>query len=190
MKRITFLLVVLLGGAAFAEAQGRRITNAELEKFKVKRLAAEQDLRENYARLGFPSPEEMEKQRAQEAKEWMELFQSLQAARLERERIEVERQRLAVEQAKAEQPIIVVEGQDDDGYYFGSSYYGFGSGFGGGRRFPWRSRFPFGGGFFGNTGYRTGGGLVIYDSGGNSGTRIGSGSQTRPQPIFRPVRPR
>lgn len=188
MKRITFLLVVLVGGVAFADAQGRRVTNAELEKFKVKRLAAEQDLRENYARLGFPSPEEMEKQRAQEAKERMELFESLQAARLERERIEVERLQAAAELARAEQPTIVVEGRDDDGYYYGYSSFGFGGGFG--NRFPWRSKFPFRGGFFKNDGYRIGGGLVIYDSGGSSGTRIGSGSGSRPQPIFRPVRPR
>jgi len=186
MKRIAVFLVVLVGGAAFADAQGRRVTNADLEKFKVKRLAAEQDLRENYARLGFPSPEEMEKQRDQEAKERMELFESLQAARLERERLEIERQRLAVEQAKAEQPIIVVEGRDDNGYFFG--YSTFGGGFG--NRFPWRSRFPFRGRFFGNDSYRVGGGLVIYDSGYSSGTRIGSGVQQRPLPIWRPVRPR
>ena len=40
-------------------SQTRTITNADLEKYKQKRLAAEKELRENYRELGFPSPEEL-----------------------------------------------------------------------------------------------------------------------------------
>ena len=45
-----------------AMTQTKSVTNADLEKFRQKRLQAEKDYRENYARLGFPSPEELERQ--------------------------------------------------------------------------------------------------------------------------------
>ncbi len=51
--------VLVLAFASVASAQSKTVTNADLEKFRIKRLAAEKDLRENYRELGFPSPEEM-----------------------------------------------------------------------------------------------------------------------------------
>ncbi len=150
-------------------AQTRTVTNADLEKFKAKRIAAEKDLRENYARLGFPSPEELEKQNAQSQKERFALFEKLQAARIERERIEAERQRIIYESTIRNQPYVIVEREDRDGYLIGWSVVG-------GHRLPWRSKHPFRGGI----GWRATGGGVIYEPGGSSHVRT---------PVFMPQRP-
>jgi hypothetical protein len=52
-------LVVLVSSCVYA--QSKTVTNADLEKYRSKRIAAEKDLRDNYEKLGFPSPEELEK---------------------------------------------------------------------------------------------------------------------------------
>jgi hypothetical protein len=114
MYRITVFIVILFG-VSYAGAQTLEITNADLEKFRQKRLAAEKELRENYAKLGFPSPEEREKQAEKEARERKELVDKLRADRLERERIEVERLRATAEIEKASQPQkIIIEQNNRD----------------------------------------------------------------------------
>ncbi|MBC7798227.1 MAG: hypothetical protein H7Z37_15250, partial [Pyrinomonadaceae bacterium] len=91
-KRLWFILIFSFIAAASASAQNRTVTNEDLEKFRQKRLSAERDLRENYERLGFPSPEELEKQIEQSRVERTELSARLRAENLERERITLERQ--------------------------------------------------------------------------------------------------
>ena len=113
MYRITALIVILMG-VSYAGAQTLEITNADLEKFKQKRLAAEKELRENYAKLGFPSPEERAKQEEKEAKERTELVDKLRADRLARERIDVERLKVAAEIERASQPQKVIIEQNQD----------------------------------------------------------------------------
>jgi hypothetical protein len=56
-------------------------------------VAAERDLRENYERLGFPSPEELQRQIEQSRLERAELAERLRAENIERERLNIERQR-------------------------------------------------------------------------------------------------
>ncbi len=68
-------LVVILSGAAFA--QSKTVTNADLEKYRVQRLAAEKDLNENYEELGFPSPEELERQEQKSRSEYAALARRL-----------------------------------------------------------------------------------------------------------------
>jgi hypothetical protein len=59
-------IVILSLTAAFsAFAQTKTITNSDLEKYRQKRVESEKKLKEDYARMGFPSPEEIEKQNAQ-----------------------------------------------------------------------------------------------------------------------------
>jgi TolA-binding protein len=87
-KRILLILSLIFSVAAVALAQTKTVTNADLEKFRQKRLEAERDYRENYAKLGFPSPQELEKQIAEEQRELGELSDRLRAERLERERTE------------------------------------------------------------------------------------------------------
>lgn len=97
MKRGLLFFVVLIatgiGGSAFA--QTRTVTNADLEKFRQERLKAEKDYRENYARLGMPSPEELRRRAEQSSKETSELAARLRADELERERLNAERARQA-----------------------------------------------------------------------------------------------
>lgn len=62
MKRqAIFVLALVFGISSFAFAQTKTITNTSLEKYRQKRLQAEYDLRTNYAELGFPSPDELER---------------------------------------------------------------------------------------------------------------------------------
>src|SRR5690606_42044797 len=76
---LTIIGLAILTSTAAAQST---VTNADLEKYRQKRLAAERELREDYERLGFPSPEELEAKRVADAKEREAL-----AARLARERI-------------------------------------------------------------------------------------------------------
>ncbi|MCU0240132.1 MAG: hypothetical protein MUC29_11885 [Pyrinomonadaceae bacterium] len=59
MKTLSFILLILtLSIVVFG--QRKTITNADLEAIKQKRIKAEQEYRENYKKLGMPSPEELE----------------------------------------------------------------------------------------------------------------------------------
>jgi hypothetical protein len=60
---LLFILCLSLVAAASTFAQNRTITNQDLEKFRQKRLQAEREYKENYEKLGFPSPEELEQRR-------------------------------------------------------------------------------------------------------------------------------
>lgn len=96
-KSLLFILTFSFIAAVSVSAQTRTVTNDDLEKYRQKRLAAERDLRENYERLGFPSPEELEKQIEQSRAARAELAERLRAETLERERLNIERQRAANE---------------------------------------------------------------------------------------------
>ena len=80
-KRILLFTILIFSTPVFTFAQARTITNADLEAFRNKRLAAEKDLRENYAKLGFPSPQELEKQIEQSRLEREELAAQLRQQR-------------------------------------------------------------------------------------------------------------
>ncbi len=86
MKRQALIVLGLVFAfSTIVFAQTKTITNADLDKFKQKRLQAEKELRENYRELGFPSPEELEKQNERSTKELFALSKELRAERLERE---------------------------------------------------------------------------------------------------------
>ncbi len=88
MKRqIIYVLTVVFAFSAVSAAQVKTVTNADLEKYRRKRLAAEKELRENYKELGFPSPEERKKQAEKSAKERSELAKRLREERLAKEAI-------------------------------------------------------------------------------------------------------
>lgn len=61
-RRLLFILCFILGVGNLAFAQRKTVTNADLEKYRQKRVAAEKDYRENYEKMGFPSPEELDRQ--------------------------------------------------------------------------------------------------------------------------------
>jgi hypothetical protein len=95
MRRMFFILGLVSSLAIGSYAQARRtVTNADLEGYRQRRVAAEQDLEQNYARLGFGSPEEMARQRMVSEQQLLELSSRLKQERLERERIELEREQM------------------------------------------------------------------------------------------------
>ena len=91
-QRLLFVFCLIFGIGGFVAAQGKLVTNADLERYKQDRLKAEREYRENYARLGLPSPEELDRRREQSRLETEQLSAKLRAERLERERLEAEQQ--------------------------------------------------------------------------------------------------
>lgn len=91
----------------FTFGQTKSVTNAQLEKFRQERLKAEKEYRENYERLGMPSPEELERRREQSQKEMEELSAKLRAERLERERIEAEQEAARINYLNSQSGVVV-----------------------------------------------------------------------------------
>lgn len=98
---ILHLVIMACFGVGFG--QTRTVTNADLEKYKQRRLQAEKDLQEYYRRIGL-SPEELEKREAAEAKEREELSLKLRQLRLEREQMETLTERIYVPQVNVVLP--------------------------------------------------------------------------------------
>lgn len=90
-QKLLFVLCFMTATAAICSAQAKTVTNNDLEKYRQDRIKAETDLRVNYARLGFQSPEERARRDAQAAKEREELSARLQKEELEREKLDAER---------------------------------------------------------------------------------------------------
>jgi hypothetical protein len=109
MKVAIFALIVGLGSVVGVVAQDLTITNAEIEKFRQKRLAAEREYRENYAKMGFPSPAELEKQLEQDRLDNEKLAARLSQERVERERIEAMRMQAAAQAAAGPQTVITMQ---------------------------------------------------------------------------------
>lgn len=172
-------LLLLLFGLVFvpftAEAQTRTVTNADLEKFRSERLEAERQYRQNYERLGLPSPEELERRRAESARERAELSARLRAERLQREQLAA----MASQAAEGEDgPIVVVEnGGERAVLYVGYGVYGY-------RDYRGRR-------YWGRPGvvWRATPGGVIYEPGGRS-SYIYTPRFERPRPAFRIRAPR
>lgn len=141
-----FLTTVAISTAA----QSKVVTNNDLSQYREKRIAAEKDLRENYEKLGFPSPEVRAARDAQAAKELTELSARLRNERSMSERREAEIS-LAVQSLKPTQTQIVVSNGVPNYYYYYPNY---------GWRYNTRSREYvqpgyFAGGMFIPTGSRT-----------------------------------
>lgn len=88
--RLTGLFFVILATGLSVFAQSRTVTNADLEKYRQERLKAEREYRENYERLGMPSPEELERQREKSRIETEQLADKLRREATERERLEIQ----------------------------------------------------------------------------------------------------
>lgn len=90
-QKLFFVFCFIAATAAICVGQGRTVTNIDLEKYRQDRIKAETDLRVNYARLGFQSPDERARRNAQAAKEAEELSARLKREELELERLDAER---------------------------------------------------------------------------------------------------
>lgn len=174
-RRVMFLLSIVAVGAFSAYAQ-RTVTNTDLERFRQARLRAEADLRENYARLGFASPEVMAARNEESSRTMFELAEQLRSVRLERERIaadvEIARHMTGGERYQPQgfsrrSPYDVDLNLDRVGYPLdgfgygggfssdGDSYEGRGRGRGRGQGRSYRQQGYFAGGQFWPTGSRT-----------------------------------
>src|SRR5688500_9745744 len=151
MKRIAALFCVVFTFALVGLGQSngiwaaRTVTNADLEEFKMERLLAEQDFRKNHQKMGFPSPEELERQRRQDAKDRTDLSAQLRRERIEKERVDVERGRAFLEAARIESEERAREAEETerkerlfwDQFRWANPY-----GLPGGRYFPRQPRWP------------------------------------------------
>lgn len=128
MKIRLLFILTLTSITAFSAAaqQTRTVTNDNLEKYRQKRVAAERDLRENYERLGFPSPEESERQIERSRVERSELAARLRAENLEREQLDLERQRAENEARSRNYPVQTQNyASSEDDYFYNYSSGGF-----------------------------------------------------------------
>jgi hypothetical protein len=81
-----FAIVILSLASAFsAFAQTKTVTNADLEKFRQQRVESEKNLRAEYARKGFPSPEQIERQNEQRRARMEQYSDELREQRLQSE---------------------------------------------------------------------------------------------------------
>jgi hypothetical protein len=71
-------LIFVVSNIGSAQTANKTITNADLEKFKKKRVQAEKEYRAKYKERGMPSPEELERQIAENNREREALSQRLQ----------------------------------------------------------------------------------------------------------------
>lgn len=72
---LSFSLILVLSGIALA--QTKTVTNADLDKFKQKRLQSEAEYRAKYKELGMPSPEELERRNVEDKRRLIEFSENL-----------------------------------------------------------------------------------------------------------------
>ena len=110
-QRSLFVFCLMLGMAGYVAAQSKSVTNADLKRYQQDRLKAEQDYLENYARLGMPSPEEIERRREKSRVEMEKLSEKLRQEELQRYAITT--------QQRADQPSSATyDSSGYPGYYY------------------------------------------------------------------------
>lgn len=130
-KRLPFILFLIFGLSCFGFAQTKTVTNADLEKFRQKRLKAEKEYQENYQRLGLPSPEELAERNKQNLKELIQFSEQLRAERLVNERIGVLQSQLDAVSAQNGylQSLNAIQPGVERSYYLGYSPFGYYGGY-------------------------------------------------------------
>ena len=147
MRKAVFSLCLCICLSVVVFSQTPTVTNLDLEKYRIERMMAEKEYRENYSRLGFPSPEELELKRREDQAERMEIAERLRQARQDQERIQLDRERLDLDaarlQAEIEANAAAQESREEDRYYGYPNYgvYGYPGGYG----YPGYGRYRTGG---------------------------------------------
>ena len=175
--KLMFACSFTLVFAAVACSQTRLVTNADLEKYRQKRVSAEKELNENYAKLGFESPDIRAKRNAQSTQEMIALSDRLRTQVLARELAAAEAERQRAEQARYDAIIRALAAErmqpvENSGFLYNGFYHQ------GWNRWP---RQQTGGA------WRAGGGGLVYEPGGKS-SFIWNAPIVSPGPraIFRP----
>ncbi len=168
-----FVLVLIAVATTALSAQTKTVTNADLERFRDKRLQSEREYRQNYEELGFPSPEELERQRKESVIDRERLAERLRDERLQREQFES-----TFRSEYSSSPNTVIYFNSESG---GTRYvYGYPVNRYRGRRYP----FP-GYGVRNSIGWRATPAGIIYEPGGRSSNVWSPSQSTRPRPAFR-----
>lgn len=118
LKILLLTCFSLIAASTIFAQQAKTVTNADLEKYKNKRIQAERDYQENYAKMGFLSPEELQKQIEKSRVEREALSARLTAERLQREQA-------ASPQYFAQPNVYVVNNSRSGGGYFLSYPYSY-----------------------------------------------------------------
>ena len=119
--KILFFVCVLISAGTIVSAQTKVVTNDELAKYRSVRVKAETDLRENYAKLGFSSPEERARRNEESMRELANASARIRAERAARERIDAERRAAEYYVATPRTEIVVIDGSPS--YYYGGYYW-------------------------------------------------------------------
>jgi Spy/CpxP family protein refolding chaperone len=83
MKKLAVVILSLIVSvSAFAQTT-KTVTNQDLEKFRQKRIESEKQLKEKYAQMGFPSPEELARQNARKRAEFEQYSDELRRQRIQ-----------------------------------------------------------------------------------------------------------
>jgi len=151
MKCTVLCLGLLFALAALGAAQVPTVDNFTLEKYQKQRIAAQRDYEQNYARMGFPSPEELDRQREVDMTERMQLADQLRQSRLEEEKIDLQRRGLDLQAQAMEDARLAAEANYNT---YDNGYSGYAGGYGGyGNYYPG----AYGGGYgrygYGRLGY-------------------------------------
>ena len=119
--KILLFVCLSLAGAIVVSAQSKVVTNADLDKYRTERERATADYRENYAKRGMPSPEELDRRNEQSRKELTELSAKFRAERQERERREAETRFVEYYSREQRTEIVWINGYPT--YYYPYQYY-------------------------------------------------------------------
>jgi hypothetical protein len=113
-SRSFFVLASILAFAGIGAAQ-RQVTNADLETYRDQRIRAQAELRQDYARLGFPSPAELERREQERNRHIDQLANTLRQQSLDENKSYRE-----YESAFASRPQqIIVQQPEEDPYHAG-----------------------------------------------------------------------
>lgn len=164
MKRKPFFVIGFVLVIAASAAAQRTVTNADLARYRESRERAETQMRENHARMGFPTVEEIRRRNEESNRSMIAMAARIRADRLEQERIEA---RYRAQMSASPQPTVIIL---ETGSYAPGYFVQYGHGFG--RRFRFGNQFRF------NRPFTTPG----YFAGGQFWP---TGLQTRPAPIVR-----
>jgi len=83
MKKFAIAILSLTAAVSAFGQETRTVTNNDLEKFRRQRIENERKLKERYAEMGFPSPEQIERQNRERREAMEEYSDELRQRRLE-----------------------------------------------------------------------------------------------------------
>jgi len=124
MRLAIFALITMFSAAGTIFPQ-RTVTNADLDKYRKQREAAERDYRENYSRMGFPSPEELKKEAEQSQLQYERMLERWSRERIELEKVNAMRDQANALQVLADQAEINNNNRNNEQQVYNPGIYGY-----------------------------------------------------------------